>query len=174
VREWRYSSSFLTLAVYGGERVASLSDLFDLGERASGIHWTGGWIRLSSGLDVMDKKEISCPCRKLKPMTLSLYRLPSPYFILYNLVCKLQLKLVLFGCETEASMGLSPMLESIALWLYLRHTYRLYSYMWHIWRLWCCPCSAFTWITATYNFFIFILRLMTAVRIEPGILWALY
>jgi len=45
--------AFLTLALDGGEWLASSSGLFTTNERDSGTHWIGGWLNLRDGLDAV-------------------------------------------------------------------------------------------------------------------------
>jgi hypothetical protein len=48
--EWRYSCTHsLTSALDGGEWSASHPDRFTPRERASGIHWIGGWVSPRAG-----------------------------------------------------------------------------------------------------------------------------
>jgi hypothetical protein len=48
---------FLTLALDGGERLASSPDCFTPGLRATSIHWIGSWMGPRACLD--DMKEIN-------------------------------------------------------------------------------------------------------------------
>jgi hypothetical protein len=52
MEEWRYSSTDL-----------DLSARFTV----PGAHWMGGWVRPRTGVDAVEKREISCPCRELNP-----------------------------------------------------------------------------------------------------------
>jgi hypothetical protein len=36
-------------------------------EGAPGTHYIGGWVGPGAGLDVVEKKEISCPCQESNP-----------------------------------------------------------------------------------------------------------
>jgi hypothetical protein len=38
-----------------------------LGERDPGSHWIGGWVSPRAGLDAVEKRTISCPCREFNP-----------------------------------------------------------------------------------------------------------
>jgi hypothetical protein len=49
---------FLTSALAGGEWSASRPGRFTPGERASGIHWIGGWVDHRAGLDDFEKEKI--------------------------------------------------------------------------------------------------------------------
>jgi hypothetical protein len=49
---------FLTSALDGVGRTASRPGRFTPGERAPGIHWTGGWLGLRAGLEAMEKRKI--------------------------------------------------------------------------------------------------------------------
>jgi hypothetical protein len=51
--------SFMASSLDGGEWSASRFDCFTSGERAPGIHWVGGWVGPSSGLDAVDEGKIS-------------------------------------------------------------------------------------------------------------------
>jgi hypothetical protein len=46
--------SFLTSALDGGEWSASRPGRLTPGEIAVGTHWMGGWVSLTTGLDVME------------------------------------------------------------------------------------------------------------------------
>jgi hypothetical protein len=55
-REWRYSSTHsLTSALDGGEWSTSRPSRFTPKERATGIHWIGGWLGLRAVLDMVVK-----------------------------------------------------------------------------------------------------------------------
>jgi hypothetical protein len=63
-----YSSySFLTSALDGirGQRHAPAA--FYPREWTTGIHWTGGWVELSAGLDTQARGKILCICRGWNP-----------------------------------------------------------------------------------------------------------
>jgi hypothetical protein len=32
-----------------------------------GTHWTGGWVGSRAGLDAVEQRKISCPCRESNP-----------------------------------------------------------------------------------------------------------
>jgi hypothetical protein len=68
--KWRYNSThFLTLALDGDERSASHPDRFTPRERASGTHWTGGWVGPRAVLDAVLKRKIPSPSRESNPRT---------------------------------------------------------------------------------------------------------
>jgi hypothetical protein len=48
------ASLFLTSALDGGEWSASRPGRFNLGERAPGNHWIGGWVGPIASLDAME------------------------------------------------------------------------------------------------------------------------
>jgi hypothetical protein len=52
-----YLHTFLTSALDGGEWSASRPGLFTPRERASGTHWTGGWVGLRASLNAMVKRK---------------------------------------------------------------------------------------------------------------------
>jgi hypothetical protein len=87
--EWMYSSTFLTVALFGGEWSASCPGCFIPGERAPGTHLIGGWVGPRTHLDDLEKRKISSlPGLELGPLgcpacSQSLYRLhyPSSYRI---------------------------------------------------------------------------------------------
>jgi hypothetical protein len=57
---------FLTLALNGGEWSASRF-YFTPEETAPGTHYIQGWVGPRAGLDVMEKRKISCPYQELNP-----------------------------------------------------------------------------------------------------------
>jgi hypothetical protein len=60
--QWRYNSTHsLTSALDGGEWSASRPGRFTPRGRAPGIHWTGGLVGPSAGLDVVSKRKIPDP-----------------------------------------------------------------------------------------------------------------
>jgi hypothetical protein len=65
-----------------GNKWRSRPDRSTPGEKAHGTHWIGGWVDPRAGLDTVEKRKISCPCRKSKPgrpaRSPSLYRLSYP------------------------------------------------------------------------------------------------
>jgi hypothetical protein len=79
-----YIHTFLTSALVGGEWSASRPCRFTPGERAPGIHSTGGWVGPRAGLDEMEKwKFLTLPGLELRPLgrparNQSLYRLRYP------------------------------------------------------------------------------------------------
>jgi hypothetical protein len=63
--EWRYSSTILVLrSRWKGNSQVHALDALTPGERAFGIHWIGGRVGFRGGLDAVEKREISWPCRK--------------------------------------------------------------------------------------------------------------
>jgi hypothetical protein len=56
--ERRYSSSNLDLST---TRSASLSSRLVPAERVTGTHWTGGRVGRRAGLNIAEKRKISCP-----------------------------------------------------------------------------------------------------------------
>jgi hypothetical protein len=65
---------------------ASLLGLFTSGERALGPYWIGGWVGPRTGLDSVEERKISYPCRDLNsgpPV-----RGPSLYRLSYRGWCK--------------------------------------------------------------------------------------
>jgi hypothetical protein len=67
--ERRYSSdSYLTSALNGGEwSVSRPGHALPPGERAPGIHWTGGWVGLRASLDAEATRKILCLCQGSNP-----------------------------------------------------------------------------------------------------------
>jgi hypothetical protein len=55
---------FLTSALDGGEWSASGPCRFTPGKGASSTHCIGGWVGPRAGMNVMEKRNISCPCRE--------------------------------------------------------------------------------------------------------------
>jgi hypothetical protein len=87
--EWRYSSTILDLGNRWMRVVKFTPGPLNPGDRATGTQWIGGWVGHTAGLDLMEEREISFPCRKSKPgrpfRSLSLYRrsYPGSYYA-YN------------------------------------------------------------------------------------------
>jgi len=62
-----YSSTHsLTLALDGGEWLASHTCCFAPGEGPSCTYWIRGWVGPIADLDVVKRKNL-CPCQKLNP-----------------------------------------------------------------------------------------------------------
>jgi hypothetical protein len=60
---------FLTSALAGGERSASLPDHFTPRERSSGTHWIGGCVDSRAVLDdVQNRKFFTLPGLELRPL----------------------------------------------------------------------------------------------------------
>jgi len=55
--KWRYSFTFLTSALDGSEWSVVLPGHFTPSERASGMHWRGGWVGPRATLDVVAKRD---------------------------------------------------------------------------------------------------------------------
>jgi hypothetical protein len=78
---------FLTSALVIGEWSASWAGCFNPGERASGSHWTGGWVGARAGLEDVEKREfLTLPGLELQSLgrpahSQSLYRLSYPGFL---------------------------------------------------------------------------------------------
>jgi hypothetical protein len=56
-----YRSTFLDLALVGGEWSTSRPGRFTPGERAPGTHWRGRWVDLRAGLDDLEKRKFLTP-----------------------------------------------------------------------------------------------------------------
>jgi hypothetical protein len=66
--ERRYSSSFTTSVLDGGEWSASRPDrALPSGKGPPGTHCTGGWVGLRAGLDTQARGKILSPCRGSNP-----------------------------------------------------------------------------------------------------------
>jgi hypothetical protein len=74
------AETFLTSALDWGAWSASCPGRFTSGEIATGAHWIGDWVGPRVGLDLMEKKQISCPCRVSNPIP----RLSSPQLSRYT------------------------------------------------------------------------------------------
>jgi hypothetical protein len=61
--------AFLTSALGGGERSASLPGRFTPRERALGVHWIGSWVGSRAVLDTVVKRKIPSPRRESNPRT---------------------------------------------------------------------------------------------------------
>jgi hypothetical protein len=59
----------LTSALDGGEWSASCTDRFNPWERATGIHWIGGWVGRRAILHAVVKRKIPSPRRESNPRT---------------------------------------------------------------------------------------------------------
>jgi hypothetical protein len=63
---------FLTSALAGGERSASRPSHITHRERATGTHWTGGWVGPRARLDdVKNRKFLPSPGLELRPLSCS-------------------------------------------------------------------------------------------------------
>jgi hypothetical protein len=58
---------FLASSLDRGESSASRPSHFTPGERFPGTHWIGGLVGPRVGLDNVEERKISCPCRELNP-----------------------------------------------------------------------------------------------------------
>jgi hypothetical protein len=54
---WRYSSTIFTSALDGDERSPWRPWRFTPGETAHGTNWTGGWVGLRAGLNILEKRK---------------------------------------------------------------------------------------------------------------------
>jgi hypothetical protein len=75
--EWRYSSTFLTSALDGGEWSASRPSHFTPRERTPGTHWTGSWVGPRASLDTVSKRKIPSPHRESNPNHPIVQTIPS-------------------------------------------------------------------------------------------------
>jgi hypothetical protein len=57
----------LTLALDGGYWLASRPGRFTPWEIAPGTHWIWGWMGPIAGLDAVEYRKMSCPCRESNP-----------------------------------------------------------------------------------------------------------
>jgi hypothetical protein len=62
---------FLTSALDGGEWSAARSDVFTLGQWATGTHCIEGWMGTTAGLDAVEKWEVYFLCRNSNPDSLA-------------------------------------------------------------------------------------------------------
>jgi hypothetical protein len=63
-----YIHVFLTLKLVGEGQSASRPGRFTPGERVLGIHWIGGWVGLTAGLEDMEKwKFLTLPELEIDP-----------------------------------------------------------------------------------------------------------
>jgi hypothetical protein len=58
---------FLISALDRGEWSASRPDRFIPEERTPDTHWINGWLGPRAGLDSVETRKFSCPCRKSNP-----------------------------------------------------------------------------------------------------------
>jgi hypothetical protein len=76
--EWRYSSTILVL----GTRWRWVVSFTTPWEKALGTHWIGGWVGPGAGLDAVEWRQISCPCRQSNPQPVCRHytdwAIPSP------------------------------------------------------------------------------------------------
>jgi hypothetical protein len=79
-----YRDSF-TFILDGGEWSASCSCHSTPGEETPGAHWIGGWVGPRVGLDTVEKRQISCPRRKMNPNSSATQpvTIPSELSLLY-------------------------------------------------------------------------------------------
>jgi hypothetical protein len=78
--EWRYSSTHsLTLALDGGEWLASFPGHFTPREIAPGTHWIGGWVGPRAVLDMVVKRKILSPHWESNPRTLIVQPIAQRY-----------------------------------------------------------------------------------------------
>jgi hypothetical protein len=69
----------LTLALDGGEWSASCPGHFTPGGRAPDTPWIGGWVGPRAVLDMVVKRKIPSPHRKLNPRTLIVQPIAQHY-----------------------------------------------------------------------------------------------
>jgi len=62
----------LTSTLDGGEWSVSPPGRFSPTERGPGTHWIEGWMGSRGGLDTVEKRKISSPCRDSTPRSSSL------------------------------------------------------------------------------------------------------
>jgi hypothetical protein len=62
--KWQNTPCILNLALSGGEWSVSLPGRFNHREEATGTHWRGNRVGSTTGLEAMQKRPISCPCRE--------------------------------------------------------------------------------------------------------------
>jgi hypothetical protein len=79
---------FLTLALDEDELSTSRPGRITPEERAACTHWMRGWVIPRAGLDAVEKREVSYPCRESNPgrpsHSTSLYRLRYPSFLIFG------------------------------------------------------------------------------------------
>jgi len=61
--EWRYSTMYFNLTLYGGEWLASCPGCCTPGERALVTHWIGGWVGPRTSLNTIVKRKNPHPAR---------------------------------------------------------------------------------------------------------------
>jgi hypothetical protein len=96
---WRYTSIILNLGTRWRRIVSVTPRPLYPGERNPGTHWIGGWVGSKVGLDAVEKRKISYPCRESNPGRpshgSSVYRLSCPgsiltgYFAYWEVAVKL-------------------------------------------------------------------------------------
>jgi hypothetical protein len=51
------------------------------GEISTGIHWIGVWVGLRAGVEIVEKRIISCPCRVPNPNLSAVQPVARPYIV---------------------------------------------------------------------------------------------
>jgi hypothetical protein len=102
-----YIHVFLTSALAGGEWSVSSPSRFNPGEKATGIHWIGGWVERRGGLDDVEKRKFFIlPGLELRLLgrparSQSLYRLSYPGPSLRGIWTRNKWRLYLYGGTRE-------------------------------------------------------------------------
>jgi hypothetical protein len=81
----------------GGEWSALRPGRFTSGERVHSTHWIGSWMGLGTGLDAVEKRKLSSPCRESNSNSPLVSRYPDwviPASVWYTLRHKLILLLI--------------------------------------------------------------------------------